>query len=122
MGTIIVGVVIVGTSYLLRDNKNYDKYTATDVIIGLILLQVGQLFGALAYVAEEKFFGDCDDLDPMLVVGYEGIAGFILWIIVLPIFNMIPCKTNSICHNVDNVVESSLGDFRDFQANTLLII
>ena len=38
MGTIILGVVIVGTSYLLRDNKNYDKYTATDVIIGLILL------------------------------------------------------------------------------------
>jgi hypothetical protein len=55
-------------------------------------------------------------------VGYEGIAGFILWIVVLPIFNMIPCSSNSICHNLDDVVESSLGAFRDYQANPLLII
>lgn len=58
----------------------------------------------------------------MLVVGYEGIAGFILWIVVLPIMNLIPCTMNSICHNQDNVVESSIGAFRDYQANPLLII
>ena len=66
--------------------------------------------------------GDCDDLDPILIVGYEGIAGFLLWIVVLPIFNLIPCTSDAICHNEDNVIESSLGAFKDYAANPLLII
>jgi hypothetical membrane protein len=41
MGTIIFGVVMVGTSYLLRDEKKNESYTALDIIIGLVLLQVG---------------------------------------------------------------------------------
>lgn len=73
-------------------------------------------------MAEEKFLGDCDDLDPMLVVGYEGVAAFIFWLILLPIFNIIPCNSNSVCHNQDNVIESSIGAFRDYAANPLLIV
>jgi hypothetical protein len=41
MGTIILGVVIVGISFMIYKEKEKDSYTATDVIIGLILLQVG---------------------------------------------------------------------------------
>jgi hypothetical protein len=75
----------------------------------------------LAFVAEEKFLGDFDDLDPMLVVGYEGIAGCLLWLILLPIFNLIKCDSQALCHNQDHVIESTLGVFRDYAANPLLI-
>lgn len=85
MGVIIVGVVMVGFAFILY-KEDSTEHTLTDVIIGLILLQVGQFFGALAYVAEEKFLGDQDDLDPMLIVAYEGVAGFFLWVVLLPIF------------------------------------
>ena len=108
MCTIITGVIIVGIAFMLykKDDKEYSTF---DVIIGLILLQIGQLFGALAYVAEEKFLGDCDDLDPMLVVGYEGVASFCLWLVLLPIFQFIPCSIDSICTN--GVIEDTYGTF-----------
>jgi drug/metabolite transporter (DMT)-like permease len=121
MGVIILGVFLVGLGYVLGPKKSTKSYTATDITIGLILLQVGQLFGAFAFVAEEKYLGDYEDLDPMLVVAYEGVAGFLLWVVVLPIFNLIPCTNNAICHNQDNVIESSLGVLRDYQANPLLL-
>lgn len=50
----------------------------------------------------------------MLIVGYEGVAGFLLWLVLLPVFNLIPCKNDAICHNEDNVIESTLGAFRDY--------
>ena len=85
MGVIIVGVVMVSFAFILYKEESAG-HTLAEIIIGLALLQVGQLFGALSFMTEEKFFGDQDDLDPMLVVAYEGVAGFLLWMVLLPIF------------------------------------
>ncbi len=56
----------------------------------------------------------------MLVVGYEGIAGFLLWCILLPIFEFIPCSSKTMCHK-NGVIESTSGAFKDYAANSLLI-
>ena len=48
----------------------------------------------------------------MLLVGCEGIAGFIGWIILLPIFQYIPCTNEAIC--TDGVIEDSIGAINDF--------
>ena len=56
----------------------------------------------------------------MLVVGYEGIAGVIFWLILLPIFEVIPCSNTTVCHK-DGVIESTSGVFKDFAANSTLI-
>lgn len=119
MITIIGGVVLVGLAYYLN-KKETNEYSSSDVLIGLILLQVGQLFGAFAFVSEEKFLGDCETLDPLLLVGYEGIAGFIIWMILLPAFQFIPCDAKSVCTN--GVIEDSIGVFRDYAANPILIL
>jgi hypothetical protein len=55
-------------------------------------------------------------------VAYEGVAGFILWMTVLPILNLIPCNVKSVCHNEDKVIESSIGAFRDYAKNPILIL
>lgn len=38
MCAIAIGVVLIGTAYLLNDDKQAGNYSASDVVIGLILL------------------------------------------------------------------------------------
>ena len=69
---------------------------------------------------EEKFICQQESLDPLLIVGFEGIAGFIIWAILLPIFQFIPCDVKSMCSN--GVIEDTYGVFEDYAANSSLII
>jgi hypothetical protein len=71
-------------------------------------------------VAEEKFLGDYEDLDPLIIVGYEGVWGFLLWIVLLPIFQNVSCDIPSLCTN--GVIEDTLGALKDYQANPILIL
>jgi len=48
-------------------------------------------------VIEEKFLGEFDDVDPLFMIGMEGAWGFLLWLIILPIFQVIPCSNKDIC-------------------------
>ena len=54
---IVAGIVLVGMSYMLNDDGNA-THSASEVLFGLILLQVGQVIGATAYIVEEKLLGD----------------------------------------------------------------
>ena len=78
--TIVCGVTLVGYSYLSGGSTSSDN-----MVVGLIVLQIGQLFGAVAFVAEEKFLGDFESLDPLILVVGEGVAGCIIFLVVLPI-------------------------------------
>lgn len=71
------------------------------------------------FIVEEKLLGDYY-LDPLKVVGLEGIWGLLLWAILLPIFNNIPCDVEGLCNN--GVLESTLEAFKDFGSNPILIV
>lgn len=119
MATIIVGVITVGLSYMFYRQQS-KTYTASQQTVGLILLQVGQIIGAFAFVTEEKLLGDSEDLDPLLVVGFEGLWGLLAWAVLLPAFQFIHCDLASICTN--GVVEDTVGVFEDYAANPTQII
>jgi drug/metabolite transporter (DMT)-like permease len=53
--------------------------------MGILLLIVAQLFSGGLYIVEDKLLGDYY-LDPLKVVGLEGLWGFIMTLIILPIF------------------------------------
>ena len=53
--------------------------------------------GATGYVFEEKLLGDFEDYDPFLMAGIEGIWAVILWALVLPILQVIPCSNEELC-------------------------
>ncbi len=44
---------------------------------------VGQTFGALCFILEEKFLSDFEDVDPLIVIGWEGIWGTVIMLPVL---------------------------------------
>lgn len=94
MVTMVGGVTLVGYSYLTGGSTSSDN-----MFVGLIVLQVGQLFGAIAYVAEEKFLGDFESLDPLILAVGEGVAGSLLFIVILPILQFISCDNEKLCTN-----------------------
>lgn len=56
----------------------------------------------------------------MLLVGCEGIAGFVGWLILLPLFQVIPCSNTTICTN--GVIEDSIGALKDFANSPILCL
>lgn len=93
---IVLGVVIVGwvaLAYSEEDaerlaeesGESGDSAEATTTALGIILLLCSQLFAGCQFITEEKLL--CNYyLDPMLVVGTEGMWGLLYYLILLPIF------------------------------------
>lgn len=71
------------------------------------------------FIVEEKLLGSYE-LDPLKVVGYEGLFGLIMWCILLPIFQHIHCTSKALCPY--GVLEDTLRAFADYHANYILII
>jgi hypothetical protein len=88
--------------------------------LGISLQLAGQFFGASSYTAEEKLMGDCDELDPTLLIGWEGLWATVMWIVILPIMQFIKCSNENMCSN--GVIEDTAGVFRDYAANPWLIL
>ena len=49
-----------------------------------MLLILGTVFTSAMFIVEEKVLGNYY-LDPLKVVGFEGLFGFLMWCILLPI-------------------------------------
>ena len=89
--TIIIGIAIVGLASILHTDDSTDdsgdddaqKKSSTSVF-GVVLLLVAQCFTGCQFVSEEKLL-DVYYIDPLMMVGFEGMWGCIYYAIVLPI-------------------------------------
>jgi len=78
---IFIGLVLVGVAVLTGTSTSGIKSEP----LGIILLISGTVFTSGMFIVEEKLLGQYT-LDPLMVVGWEGFWGLIMWIILLPIF------------------------------------
>jgi drug/metabolite transporter (DMT)-like permease len=81
LACIFIGVFLVGLASLTGEQAAGSEKTEP---LGIILLLIAQLFAGALFVVEEKLLGDYY-LDPLKIVGLEGLWGLILWCIILPI-------------------------------------
>lgn len=81
------------------------------------MLIVGQVFGSLSYIFEEKFMNDFDDVNPLVVVGWEGVWGTMMLSVVLLVLQFIPCSHEDLCNG--GVVENSYNAFLELQSNPI---
>ncbi len=79
---IFIGLILVGVAVLMNPPKTGSIETKP---LGVFILIVATVFSSGLYVVEEKLLGSYE-LDPLKVVGLEGLWGTILWAILLPIF------------------------------------
>ena len=84
---IVVSVFIGGSSALLesRMSGNVTDGSATDTLVGVILVMAGAALYAMQTVMEEKLMNADVPVPPLLLIGMQG-----LWGVVLSIFVMFP--------------------------------
>ena len=114
VAVIFTGVALVGVAAVLQSAGSEEEINP----LGIILLVLAQLFSGGLYIVEEKLLGDYY-LDPLKVVGLEGLWGLIMTIILLPIFGAIKCGPGELCYY--GTLEDTMRAFRDFGENNLLI-
>ena len=115
VGVIFLGLILVGIAVLTNSNG---KGIETKPL-GVIILILATVFSSGLYVVEEKLLGSYY-LDPLKVVGLEGFWGLIMWAILLPIFQQIPCHNEDLCPY--GVLEDTSRAIKDFGANHILIV
>jgi hypothetical protein len=81
-----VGLVGIAVSNKIADDSDGDEDAgATTTVLGILLLLIAQCFTGGQFVVEEKLLGGYY-LDPLYVVGLEGMWGCLIYTIILPIF------------------------------------
>jgi drug/metabolite transporter (DMT)-like permease len=116
MGVIFLGVFMVGLAALLFPDE--DKKDGETKALGLILLIVAQLFAGSLLIVEEKLLSNYY-LDPLKVVGLEGLWGLLIWCVLLPIFQQIQCSSPDLCPY--GRLEDTMRAFRDYDDKKVLI-
>jgi len=111
---IFSGVFLVGVAALMSTGAS----SPTEPI-GLLLLFISQLFAGGMFIVEEKLLGDYY-LDPLKVVGFEGIWGMIIMAIILPIFQFVECDSALLCPY--GVLEDTVRALKDYNTNKVLIL
>ncbi len=81
VGCIFLGLILVGIAVLTGGHSG----GIDSSVFGVSILLLATVFSSGLYVVEEKLLGDYY-LDPLKVVGLEGLWGFLMWCILLPIF------------------------------------
>ena len=116
---ILAGIVIVGVASVVfsKDDDDEGGGGGTDAL-GIIMLIISQLFAGSLFIVEEKLLGNYY-LHPLKVVGWEGIWGLTIYIILLIIFQQIDC-TNALCNH--GKLEDTLFAFEQMGANTVLVV
>ena len=86
---IVAAVGGVGLVGIAISNKNADSGDSdsgsTTTVLGILLLLFAQCFTGGQFVVEEKLLSGYY-LNPLYVVGLEGLWGCIIYAIILPIF------------------------------------
>lgn len=99
-----IGVCLVGLASVL-----YEASSAKSPVLGVIIIIIAQFFAGGVFVSEQLFLEDIV-IHPLQAVGIEGFSGFGYYLLILPIFNLIPCSNADMCN--DGVVENSIEAFR----------
>ena len=86
--SIVAGVAAVGA--VAMHYEGGEDETGGSVGFGILLILIAQFFTGSLFIVEEKFLGDYY-LDPMKVVGLEGMWGLMYYMTVLPIMQGIKC-------------------------------
>ncbi|CAL4123011.1 unnamed protein product [Meganyctiphanes norvegica] len=114
---VIAGLVIVGLSDFLGGNSK-DNVDLKGVIIGDVLIIVAQVVTAIQMVIEEKFITKYN-VPPLLVVGWEGLFGFLTLTTLLVPFYWLPVGQFS--GNPRGVLEDVVDAVIQLNNNKLLI-
>ena len=87
VGTLILGLIIIGVNSILIEERQVE---AKPAFVGIILLFLGQFFNAIENIVQKKFVKKYI-IHPSQLVGFEGLWGSCIYLILLIVFQNISC-------------------------------
>jgi hypothetical protein len=90
LACIVIALAMVGAVSIIYSDGE-DSNVNGSVALGIILILIAQFFAAALFIVEEYFIGDYY-LDPLKVVGTEGMWGTLYFLIALPIMQVVQCS------------------------------
>ena len=81
---IVFGVAIVGAVSIVAESDEPDSSGGGSAALGIILILFSNLFFGIQFTVEERILADYY-LEPLLIIGTEGMWGIAYYIILLPI-------------------------------------
>ena len=90
LACIVIALAMVGAISIIY-SEGEDSNVNGSVALGIILILIAQFFAAALFIVEEYFIGDYY-LDPLKVVGTEGMWGTLYFLIALPIMQVVQCS------------------------------
>jgi len=131
-GLILVGVASKVYPHILPEQCKEGGSDQKESVWGIVLVIIAQVFSASQFIIEEKFMKGYH-CHPLKAVGWEGIWGALLYIILLVIFQFVPCDappqggsnlSSFICSPNDKgqwTLEDSIFAFRQMGSDPLLL-
>ena len=86
---IVLGVAEVGWVAIAFEDSS-EEASGGSMAFGILLILIAQLFTGAMFIVEEKLLGDYY-VDPMKVVGLEGMWGLCYYLALLPVMQAIHC-------------------------------
>lgn len=122
LACIITALVEIGYVAIAFEGTGSDG-TGGSVAVGILLILLAQVFVGGLFITEEYFLGDYY-LDPLKVVGTEGMFGLAYLIMLLPIMQLIQCSgttgLESLCNF--NYLENSSYALAQMKAEPTIIV
>lgn len=116
LGLIVLALFEVGYVAIVLGEK--EDGLVGSIALGIALLLIAQVFAGALFIVEEYFIGDYY-LDPLKVVGTEGMWGTLYFLIALPIMQSVQC-TGPLCNF--EYFENSSYAFAQMQDNPIIIV
>jgi drug/metabolite transporter (DMT)-like permease len=112
----IVGIFIIGLGICIVGFVSifWQASIADDPKLGMAFLVVAHLIAGCQFIIEEKLL--CYVIiHPMEVVGIEGLVGSLVYILLLIMFQYVPCEIPEICTNgrVEDTMQATRSLMRD---------
>jgi drug/metabolite transporter (DMT)-like permease len=86
---VFIGIFLVGLSSQLHQDDG-DKQQKTE-IIGIVMLLISLLFNGFQFISEEMIMNKYK-AHPLKLVGWEGIWGLIVYLVLVIVFQFIKCE------------------------------
>jgi drug/metabolite transporter (DMT)-like permease len=83
-----VGITLVGINSVLFTSSS--SHSTAETLLGIWLILMGLVFNGFFYVFEQKLLRKYH-LEPLEMVGYEGLFGLLIYLVLLSFIQFIPC-------------------------------
>ncbi|KAJ3449826.1 hypothetical protein M0812_05986 [Anaeramoeba flamelloides] len=103
---VIFGLLVVGVAGIMgSDEQEGQQFSMFVKTIGVLLVIAAELVQATQNIVEEKLLHDYEDTNPAVIVGFEGVWGFLLCVVIsAPVAYFLPESTGMKEDSIDSFV------------------